>query len=38
MVTVLRYPDNESWLEQEIILTQIFSVMAEEFRQTLSNR
>lgn len=32
---IARYPDNESWLEQEVLLTQIFSVMADEIRQRI---
>lgn len=26
----MRYPDGENWMEQEIFVTQAFSVMADE--------
>lgn len=34
-VRILRYPDGKSWLEQAVLVTRIFQVMADEIRRTV---
>lgn len=34
-VRITRYPDNGSWLDQEIIVTQVFDVIADEVKRTI---
>ena len=31
------FPDNESWLEQEVIVSEIFNTMTNEIRKVAAN-